>query len=135
MPQVVSGDDVDEIARHVEFEVRTLHHAHDVLRRQADGLQWSGHARHTYGQRLGAQLHNLLTAADQLSDVATRLRTTASEARDERRRLDRLEQDVMDKLRASHDPVGFLAKRGLTELPPRWDTAWTDVHHRVFASG
>lgn len=135
MPQIVSGDDIDEIARHVEFEVRSLQHAHDVLRRQADSVQWSGHARHKYGQRLGEQLHNLITAADQLTDVGHRLRTSATEARDERRRLDRLENDVMDKLRQSHDPVSFLAKRGLTALPPRWDTTWTDVHRRVFASG
>lgn len=134
MPQIVSGDDIDEVARHIEFEVRTLQHAHDVLRRQTDDLKWQGKARHNYGQRLGEQLHNLLSAADQLTHVAHRLRTSAQEAHDERRRLDRLEHEVMDKLRHSSDPVSFLAQRGLTELPPRWDTAWADVHRRVLGS-
>lgn len=133
MPQIVSGDDLDEIARHVEFEVRTLHHAHDVLRRQADGLKWQGKARHTYGERLGEQLHNLLSAADQLTQVGSRLRTSANDAHDERRRLDRLQNEVLDRLRHSSEPVSFLAKRGMTELPPRWDTNWTDVHRRVMA--
>ena len=133
MPRIVSGEDLDETAGHLDYEAGILHDAHDELRKQTDRLRWQGNARETYGHRLGAVLSNLLDTAGQLREASSRLRAVAADARAERARLDRLEREVFDKMRRASDPNTFLARHGVTALPPRWDTDWTDVHHRVFA--
>jgi uncharacterized protein YukE len=134
MARIVSGEDLDDTARHLEYEARVLHDAHDSLRRQTDALRWEGNARRTYGHRLGAQLGNLTDTAALLTEASSRLRAVAAQAREERARLDRLEREVFDQMRLAPDPASFLARHGVAALPPRWDTAWTEVHRQVVAT-
>ena len=133
MPRIVSGDDLDQMARGFERDAADIQAVRDDLRHETDKLVWEGGARRTYGHKLGNQLGDIVHAADQLQDAAKRLHRLADDCRTERARLNRLQQEVFEAVGRSREPSTYLARKGVTgPLPDRWDPAWVRIHQLVF---
>lgn len=132
MPRIVSGDDLDQMARGFERDAADIQGVRDDLRHETDKLVWEGGARRTYGHKLGQQLSDIVHAADRLQDAAKQLHRLADDCRTERARLNRLQQEVFEAVGRSREPSTFLIRKGVTgPLPDRWDPAWVGIHRLV----